>query len=122
MNVLKDFEYSMILIRFQNIMLPWKNKKNTYMNILVNSNLSMEAEAKERYLDQTFSYFSMKTYVTCFHWNCISKEMPMSTHNICFHVDTLQPLYNTVHYNMVLDITQFKDGSQKCIEYIEKWP
>ena len=33
---------------------------------------------------------------------------------------TLQPLYNTVHYNMVLDITLFKDGSQKCIDYIEK--
>ena len=34
--------------------------------------------------------------------------------------NTLQPLYNTVHYNMVLDITMFKDGSQKCIDYIEK--
>ena len=33
---------------------------------------------------------------------------------------TLQPLYNTVHYNMVLNITRFKDGSQKCIDYIEK--
>ena len=33
---------------------------------------------------------------------------------------TLQPLYNTVCYNMVLDITWFKDGSQKCIDYIEK--
>ena len=33
---------------------------------------------------------------------------------------TLQPLYNTVHYNMVLDITRFKDGSQKCTDYIEK--
>ena len=28
--------------------------------------------------------------------------------------NTPQPLYNTVHYNMVLDITWFKDGSQKC--------
>ena len=28
---------------------------------------------------------------------------------------TLEPLYN-----MVLDVTQFKDGSQKCIDYIEK--
>ena len=35
-------------------------------------------------------------------------------------VDTLQPLYNTVRYNTVLDITRFKDGSQKCIDYIEK--
>ena len=33
---------------------------------------------------------------------------------------TLQPLYNTVRYNTVLDITRFKDGSQKCIDYIEK--
>ena len=28
-------------------------------------------------------------------------------------VSTLQPLYNTVHYNTVLDTTRFKDGSQK---------
>ena len=35
---------------------------------------------------------------------------------------TRQPLYNTVRYNTVLDITWFKDGSQKCIDYIEKWP
>ena len=34
--------------------------------------------------------------------------------------DTLQPPYNTVRYNMVLDITRIKDGSQKCIYYIEK--
>ena len=33
---------------------------------------------------------------------------------------THQPLYNMVHYNTVLDITRFKDGSQKCIDYIEK--
>ena len=36
------------------------------------------------------------------------------------HDGTLQPLYNTVRYNTVLDITQFKNGSQKCIDYIEK--
>ena len=29
---------------------------------------------------------------------------------------TYKPLYNTVHYNTVLDITQFKDGLQKCID------
>ena len=29
-------------------------------------------------------------------------------------------LYNTVHYYTVLYITQFKDGSQKGIKYIEK--
>ena len=33
---------------------------------------------------------------------------------------TLQPLYNTVRYNTFLDITRFKCGSQKCIDYIEK--
>ena len=33
---------------------------------------------------------------------------------------TLQPLYNTVCYNTVLDITRLEDGSQKCIDYIEK--
>ena len=31
---------------------------------------------------------------------------------------TFETLFNTVHYNMVLDITRFKDGSQKCIDYI----
>ena len=33
---------------------------------------------------------------------------------------THQPLYNTVCYNTILDITQFNNGSQKCIDYIEK--
>ena len=42
--------------------------------------------------------------------------------NLLSKDNTLKPLYNTVHYNTVLDITQFKDGSQKCIDYIEKWP
>ena len=28
-----------------------------------------------------------------------------------------KPLYNTVHYNTVFNITQFKDGSQECIDY-----
>ena len=37
-------------------------------------------------------------------------------------IDTLQPLYKTVHYNMVLDITLFKDDPKKCRDYIEKWP
>ena len=34
-------------------------------------------------------------------------------------LNTHKPLYNTLHYNIVLDITQFKDGPQKCIDYIE---
>ena len=37
-----------------------------------------------------------------------------------YHIYTLQPLYNMVRYNTVLDITWFKDGSQKRIDYIEK--
>ena len=37
-----------------------------------------------------------------------------------FENSTPKPFYNTIHYNMILDITQFKDGSQKCIDYIEK--
>ena len=37
----------------------------------------------------------------------------MSTHN------TLQSLYNTVRYNTDLDITRFKDGSQKYIDYTD---
>ena len=32
--------------------------------------------------------------------------------------NTLQPYYNAVRYNTVLDM--FKDESQKCIDYIEK--
>ena len=31
---------------------------------------------------------------------------------------TLQPLYNTVRYNTVLDITRVKDGSQNCIDIL----
>ena len=37
---------------------------------------------------------------------------------LAFLTITPQPLYNMVHYNTVLDISQFKDGSQKCIDYI----
>ena len=39
---------------------------------------------------------------------------------IGIHVYFIQPLYNRVRYNTVLDITRFKDGSQKCIDHIEK--
>ena len=60
---------------------------------------------------------------------CPKKHLHMAWPNflslqITAHIllSPLQPLYNTIHYNTVLDITQFKDGSQKCIDYIEKWP
>ena len=52
--------------------------------------------------------------ITVYNDNCGSNIGPI------FTLNTLQPLYNTVHYNTVLDITLFKDGSQKCIDYIEK--
>ena len=39
---------------------------------------------------------------------------------IQFLANTLQPLYNTVRYNTVLDIARYKDGSQRCIDYIDK--
>ena len=42
------------------------------------------------------------------------------TSKFCIVGYTLQPLYNMVCYNTVLDITWFKDGSPKCIDYIEK--
>ena len=41
---------------------------------------------------------------------------------IITELSTSPPFYNTIHYNTVLDITQFKDGTQKCIDYKEKWP
>ena len=37
-----------------------------------------------------------------------------------FVTSTHKLLYNTIRYNTVLDITRFKDGSQKCKDYIEK--
>ena len=36
------------------------------------------------------------------------------------HSYTLQRPYNTDHCNTVLDITRFKVGSKKYIDYIEK--
>ena len=39
---------------------------------------------------------------------------------IYMYGSTHYPLYNTIHYSMILDITQFKDRSQKCTDYIEK--
>ena len=44
----------------------------------------------------------------------------ISIHKLKGLNNTLQLLYNMVRYNTVLDITGFKEGSQKCIDYIEK--
>ena len=35
------------------------------------------------------------------------------------NISTHQPLYNMVHYSMILDIT-VQNGSQKCIDFVEK--
>ena len=35
-------------------------------------------------------------------------------------INTHQPLYNIVHYNMVLGIKTVQRGSQKYIDYTEK--
>ena len=51
------------------------------------------------------------------YWLQVAVE-PFAYHNGFDY--TLQPLYKTVRYNTVLDITRFKDGSQKCIDYVEK--
>ena len=51
-----------------------------------------------------------------------NQQPDMSYNNIwCPSVpNTHQPLYNTVCYNTILDMTRFNNGSQKCIDYIEK--
>ena len=61
-------------------------------------------------------------HICCVYWlaECFIQK---KENNILFGIIyTLQPPYNTVRYNTILDITQFKEGSQKCIDYIEKWP
>ena len=50
----------------------------------------------------------------------LSKRKEFAPLKGIFFPCTLQPPYNTVCYNMVLDIIRFKDGSQKCIDYVEK--
>ena len=37
-----------------------------------------------------------------------------------YKISTLQPLYNTVRYNTVFDMTRFIDRSENCKDYIEK--
>ena len=43
-----------------------------------------------------------------------------SSVDLAHGLDTHKTLYNTVRYKTVLDTTRFKDGSQKCKDYIEK--
>ena len=50
------------------------------------------------------------------------KNKKISWNAVCFNLPVHYNLFNRVYYNMILDITGFKDGPQKCIDYIEKWP
>ena len=61
--------------------------------------------ATAEYLESTFIFFSSQSPDTAI---------------LVFLHNKIEPLYNTVRYNTVLYITRFKDGSQKCIDYIEK--
>ena len=48
------------------------------------------------------------------------KKMEENPPSVSIYHNTPQSFYNTVHYSTVLDITQFKNGPQKCIDYIEE--
>ena len=54
------------------------------------------------------------------HVYCTSSCYNLSLQVITNIKNRLQPLYNTVRYNTVLDITRFKEGFQKCIDHIDK--
>ena len=62
--------------------------------------------------DKMYTGFNLTTTVLL---DCVVIRVKM----VCF-ISIHYNLYNTVRYNTVLDITWFKDGSQKCIDYIEK--
>ena len=63
-------------------------------------------------VDKKYTGFNLTTTVLL---DCVVIRVKM----VCF-ISIHYNLYNTVRYNTVLDITWFKDGSQKCIDYIEK--
>ena len=46
-----------------------------------------------------------------------TQRVPNTYSKICI---THKTTYKTVCYNWVFSITRFKNGSQKCIDYIEK--
>ena len=64
--------------------------------------------------------FHLKYQVVLFFRENTAWDFCQANYSDGMLIYTLQPLYNTVCYNTVLDIIQFKDGSQKCIDYIEK--
>ena len=45
----------------------------------------------------------------------VDKTQTVSYMEMCFDTSTPQPLYNTVHYNMVLDITRISVGPKMII-------
>ena len=63
-------------------------------------------------VDKKYTGFNLTTTVLL---GCVVIRVKM----VCF-ISIHYNLYNPVRYNTVLDITWFKDGSQKCIDYIEK--
>ena len=88
---------------------------------LSGSALYVCAILSESLLCKKDSYCNLMLHASM-QWLFHTGERPVAfwTSWIFFLYITLQPLYNTVRYNTVLDITRFKDGSQKCIDYIEK--
>ena len=67
----------------------------------------------------SFLYIFFSTLASSFH-HLFNNCWMSGTRYTILTLLTQQPLYNMFHYNTVLDITRFKDGSQKCIDYIEK--
>ena len=65
-----------------------------------------------------YKYVSLSALRQFFHKEDIKQKQKKA--NVSIY--TPQPLYNMVRFNMVLDKMRLKDGPQKCIDYIEKWP
>ena len=94
--------------------------------LIRNYNTSFDVEKQEKCFILFLYIDSWKFFLSYFSFNN-HKQLQMNINSpflLPWKKYTLQPLYNTVRYNTVLDITQSKDGSQKCIDYIEndhKW-
>ena len=50
----------------------------------------------------------------------LAEALPDTNDVVCTLISIYKLLYNTLCYNTLLEITWFKDGPQKCIDYIEK--
>ena len=71
---------------------------------------SLFSRKKLKYFKMSFAVFFFPGS-TELQYTCI---LPIFSQN------TLQPFITQFVITRFLDITQFKDGSQKCIDYIEK--